>query len=182
MALALCSSACVSYFCGGNSCYCCEVVRLYKDAKKNKKNLSTAVVPSSHCLNCLRGGGELVSKFTDGLADAPRRHTHAFGRGGGVLEEHQRPWWPVRCPARSEVKDGGVGGCLRWRAEPTARLCSRCNNAERLGSGSSRACLLEPSNPRELSQPGASRASPTRREPQPAEPLCIRVSLSFLIF
>lgn len=133
---------------------------LFQDGKaaKEKKKLSTAVVPSSHCLNCPRGDGELVSKFTDGLADAPRSETRIFGK---LLGEHHRPSRPVRCPAWLEVKDtaGGVrvGLALAHLANCKA---SPCNVAERLGSGSSRACLLEPWTPREDFQPGYSRGSP----------------------
>lgn len=75
-----------------------------------KKKLSTAVAPSSHCLNCPRADGELVSKFTDGLADAPRSETRVFGK---LLGEHHRPSRPVRCPAWLEVKDT-AGGALGW--------------------------------------------------------------------
>lgn len=82
------------------------IVSTWQGCKRKKKKKSTAVVPSSHCLNCPRDDGELVSKFTDGLADTPRSETRVLGK---LLGEHNRPSRPVRCPAWLEVKDTAGG-------------------------------------------------------------------------
>lgn len=65
-----------------------------------------------------------------------------------------RPGWRLRTQRGGGVR---VGLALAHLANCKA---SPCNFAERLGSGSSRACLLEPWTPREDFQPGYSRGSP----------------------